>query len=250
MADESLEGLEKVDETKLSTEGRAALAKVKGEILAAQTPETWMEWTKERVWSVMKWVGIGTGIAAVGAVATVAGGALGFTYGTEKAAEVAPEVMVGVASREVDERLKELSDFWESVKPILLTGVTQLGDFLEELKKKGTTWEGAKVATRAVLKGLGNDGVQWMSTGDTSLDQTVAEITKAVEADPVLAPKWEAIMATYGKLKGKQAELPALSARLTSVTKEDRAQIEEDVKREMKEAILNDLPWASSPSEQ
>jgi len=250
MADESLEGLAKVDERKLSPKGREALAEVKGELLAAKTPETWMEWTREKVWTAMKWVGIGTGIAAVGAVAAGAGGVLGFTYGTEKAAEVAPEVMVGVASREVDERLKELSEFWETVKPLLLSGVGQVGEFLEELKKKGSSLEGIQTGAMALYNGFKNDGVEWIATGDTSLDQTVVEIAKAVEADPDLAPKWKAIMATYGKLKAKQAELPALSARLTSVTPEDRAQIESDVKREMKEAVLKDLPWASSPSEQ
>lgn len=189
--------------------------------------------------------------AAAGTAVGVAGGGVlgavsGFGNGMRVAAEVAPEVMVDVASRELGERTAELGEFWDSVKPLILKMIGQTGDFLTAIKAKGSSWTEVRSGLGTLLTGFKNDAVDWINTGDTSLDKTVEEISHTVEGDPVLGPKWRAILLTYSELQLKQEEFKDLSVRLTTVSEADKAVLKEDVKREMKEAIRKEFPWATS----
>ncbi|MEK9159847.1 MAG: hypothetical protein AAB383_03910 [Patescibacteria group bacterium] len=194
-------------------------------------------------------VGSSAGLVGGLGVGGAVGSVMGFGYGAGKAAEVAPGVMVDVASRELGERTAELGAFWGSVKPLILQIIAQTGEFLNEVKAKGTTWDGVKMGASTLWNGFKKDAVEWMSSGDTSLDKTVEEISRNVESDPVLGPKWRAILKTYTELQDKQEEFATLSARLTTVSEADKEELKADVKRELTLAVQKDFPWATSAPE-
>lgn len=243
MADE-LEALEQLEKAELSEAGRARLAAIREE-LESKDPETWMEWTKRKVFGVMRWV--------VPAAALTAG-AVGAAYVGKQAYDAMEPTVESAAHREVDERIAEITESFNELKNASGSLLLKMLDFMIALKDKASTYAGVSTLAIGVWDGLWAEGEDLIRNGDTSPDKLIAKMKEIVSADPLLTQKMDAIFASYDELKKKKEAFEESGKKAVSFTDKDAEELWVDYKREFwtemmdkRNALSTSAPASESP---
>lgn len=243
MADE-LEALQKLERADLSEENRASLAKIREE-LESKDPETWMEWTKRKVFGVMKWV-----VPA----AALAGGVAATAYVGKQAYDAMQPTVESAAHREVNERITEINESFGELETASGTLLLKMLDFMIALKNKATTYEGASTLLVGAWDAAVAEAVDLVKNGDTSPDLLIAKIKEIVAADPDLTQKMDAIFASYEDLKKKKDAFAESGKKAVEFNDQDAHELWLDYKREFwtemmdkRSALTTSDPASESP---
>lgn len=253
MTDEVLpEQPENVDEwlalhgDSLDPAARAQLERLKLGVTVQETPqpkdeepESWTDYFEERVWKAMKWVGI------IGAGALIVGGG---AYAVKQATDSFPTAVETAVKRELKERTevvkKAISDI-ENASGVLLM---KLLDFIIALKDKGSTFAGISGMAVTAWEGIWSDAKEYVTSGDTSPDETLKKIKEIVTSDPTLSSKMDGIFAAYNDLTGKKDALERVANGISSVTDQDESEFLRDWKQKFWEEMRGKGPQLKTPT--
>lgn len=176
---------------------------------------------KDRVWKVMKWVGIGTLVA----------GSAGTAWAAKQAWDVREEVMAGTVGRELKERMDAVEKYSDKLQEKLLAFASRLTSYMEKWAQKLTDAQNIKGMMENIAVGIGVDTKEFLEDGDTKFDKTFGTINAQIHVffnDPVMITEWALVKKDFDEIKAMRAEFTTLRKEVTNLTGDDQHQMLKD----------------------
>lgn len=246
---------ELVEEIGLSEEQAAKVAKLQVTAFEAGVESTKVPFWRQTVRTLVKLV-TGSGIVAGGLGLTGLGLAGGTYIGVNYATEKAPDIAYEVAEEEINRRHQEL------LKPRVDGLGTASKELIDELIKFGTVLteqlsaeEAKKTADAAwgIVRGLWDDGMEYIAGADKNLDKSDAAVKKALKSSDLIQ-QWEVIKQKISNLKDAFVNLKGAMAQSAEFTDEDENRMKrkaaEKLMKNLKEDVKKAFESYTTPSQQ